>query len=542
MPALAVSFVFVTLALLLAVVRRVVDRKGIKHVRGPPSPSFLCGHEEAYVRQEEACDLEFKWMREYGYTWRTGGAFGTDVLTTVDPKAMQHIMQKSGYNYTKKTTSFHMSWLMSGPGIVSVLGKDHQRHRKIMNPAFSAAHLRTFLPLFQRVAGKLSEKWKADLMATGELNTMLNTWLSRATLDVIGEAAFDFDYNALDGGERSAISKGYKDIFKDVDYQLGKPSILFRASWDYLPVPLLKVIKYIPAHPWTRIRDLNNLYREYGRQILHEQVPVVDAEKKATSKDIMSILIKANSSENPKMRMDDEEIIAEMYTLTIAGHETTSTTLTFLLYELAKNQEYQDRMRQEIRSVRAQITARGGNQFTIEDLDSLTLTMNAIKETLRMHPIVVGLHRVAEKDDAIPLAYPVTSTTGEVLSEIPVRAGQVVFLSYAGYQRLPEVWGDDTNVWNPDRFSRLETGKQTNVGVFANLMAFSAGVRACIGWRFSLIEMQAFLAELLDNFQFDLPAEKVEIQRALAGIVMFPMVKGKESLGGAMPMRISLAQ
>ena len=57
-----------------------------------------------------------------------------------------------------------------------------------------------------------------------------------------------------------------------------------------------------------------------------------------------------------------------------------------------------------------------------------------------------------------------------------------------------------------------------------------------------LIEMQAFVAELLENFQFDLPVERMEIRRAVAGFVMFPMVKGKESLGAAMPIRISLAQ
>ena len=115
------------------------------------------------------------------------------------------------------------------------------------------------------------------------------------------------------------------------------------------------------------------------------------------------------------------------------------------------------------------------------------------QETLRFHSIVVGMSRVPEKDDVIPLSQPITSTTGEVVTEIPVRAGQVVHLSFAGYHRyaprsprptvhlsdtnthhrvysrLPEVWGEDANVWNPDRFFRIETGKQTNVGVFANL-------------------------------------------------------------------------
>ncbi|PIL34049.1 cytochrome P450 [Ganoderma sinense ZZ0214-1] len=539
-----VSGAFVALGLLLLALRRVFDRRGVEHISGPPSPSFLFGHDYAYACQEEACSLEFQWMREYGATWRTRGAFGRDVLMTVDPKAIQHIMQKSSYNYTKKMTFVHSAWLLSGPGIVTVLGKVHQRHRKIMNPAFSAAHLRTFLPLFQRIASKLSDKWKGELVATGELNALLNRWLSRATLDVIGEAAFNYDYNALDGAGRSPIAKGYEDIFKDVDYLPNKATVLFRATWDYIPAPVLKLIRYIPIHPWTRLRNLNDLFRQYGWRIIREQGPNMDTEKKSTTKDIMSILIKANSSEDPKSRLDDEEIIAEMFTLTLAGHETTSNTLSFLLYELSRHQEYQARMRTEIRGVRARITARGGNEFTIEDLESLTLTMNAIKETLRFHSIVVGMPRVPEKDDVIPLAHPISSTTGEVITEIPVRAGQVIHVSFAGYHRLPDVWGEDADVWNPDRFFRIETGKQTNVGVFSNFVSTAAGVRACIGWRFSLIEMQAFVTELVENFQFDPPAEKVEIQRAFAGFVfgMFPVVKGQADRGGAMPIRISLAQ
>ena len=97
-------------------------------------------------------------------------------------------------------------------------------------------------------------------------------------------------------------------------------------------------------------------------------------------------VVKANASEDPKTRLDDDEIIAEMFTLTLAGHETTSSTLTFLFYELARHPKYQARMREEIRNLRARVTARGGSEFTIEDLDSLTLTMNAIKVSNIMFP------------------------------------------------------------------------------------------------------------------------------------------------------------
>ena len=75
-----------------------------------------------------------------------------------------------------------------------------------------------------------------------------------------------------------------------MDYLPSKATVLFRATWDYVPGPLLKLIRYIPVHPWTRLRDLNDLFREYGRKIIREQGPNTDMEKKSTSKDIMSIL------------------------------------------------------------------------------------------------------------------------------------------------------------------------------------------------------------------------------------------------------------
>ena len=72
--------------------------------------------------------------------------------------------------------------------------------------------------------------------------------------------------------------------------------MLFRASWDYIPVPILKLIKYIPVDPFTRLRNLDNLFKEYGRQIIREQGPGVDTEKKVASKDIMSILSECYSA------------------------------------------------------------------------------------------------------------------------------------------------------------------------------------------------------------------------------------------------------
>lgn len=82
---------------------------------------------------------------------------------------------------------------------------------------------------------------------------------------------------------------------KDLDYHPNKAAVLFRASWDYIPVPILKLIKYMPVSPWPRVRSLNNLFREYGKRIIREQGSDVDTEK-VPSKDILSILSKHPNS------------------------------------------------------------------------------------------------------------------------------------------------------------------------------------------------------------------------------------------------------
>ena len=75
-----------------------------------------------------------------------------------------------------------------------------------------------------------------------------------------------------------------------MDYQPAKTVLLFRAAWDYVPVSVLSWIRYLPMNPFRRLLNLNNLFREYGKQILREQGPEVDAERKARSKDMMSLL------------------------------------------------------------------------------------------------------------------------------------------------------------------------------------------------------------------------------------------------------------
>lgn len=72
-------------------------------------------------------------------------------------------------------------------------------------------------------------------------------------------------------------------------------------------------------------------------------------------------------------------MMAQMCTLTLAGHETTANTITWFLWELAKNPHFQEELRKEVLAIRHQMTARGDTELTIDDLDSMPYLQAGMK-------------------------------------------------------------------------------------------------------------------------------------------------------------------
>ncbi|KAH9854395.1 PAH-inducible cytochrome P450 monooxygenase PC-PAH 1 [Lenzites betulinus] len=530
-------------AVLALVVRNYIAGRYLRRVRGPASPSWLMGHTELLNAQFQVGQLQREWMKEYGLVWRLKDCLNEDMLEVADPKALQYIFHKSGYHFSKGQVSRQFSREIAGPGILFAEGNDHARIRKIMNPAFTASQLRSFLPLFRGSAQKLGLKWKELLQngsAASSQTLNVTSWLARCTLDVIGEVGFDVQCGALDDS-LNPVMHAYKNMFADAIPFPSRLTLIFRHFWRYIPMPILSLVQYIPTKEHVRFRSTLKVINEFARDLIKEKTEAVLAGKNENQRDIMSILVKANGSENPKSQLSDSEMISQMATFLLAGHETTANSMTWMLYELARHPEYQSKMREEVRAIRARVAERGDSDFSVSDLDAMTYVLAGMKEVLRLHPIVYGLVRESTRDDVLPLSTPITSTTGEVMDEIPIPKGTTCAISIWAYNRLPQVWGPDADEFNPHRWIEHEKMGQTYIGVTSNLMTFSAGLQACIGWRFSIIEMQAILVELIEQFEFTIPESKPTIISFPAGLVA-PLVAEDMKAGPQMPLTISLAQ
>jgi len=436
-----------------------------------------------------------------------------------DPKALQYLLHMTGYRYPKSADRAHFNEIVVGKGLVSVQGEVHRRQRKAIAPAFNVQQLRSFLPLFNRVASTLAQKWTEVVAAdpSGQPLIDLTMWLSRATLDVIGEAGFDFQFGSLDD-IKTPLAEQYDNLFVDSTLYPAWYDLIFKETWHFFPEPLLEYVRYTPAREYRRFRSFLDYIRDFARGLIKE------SQGKGDGKDIMSMLLRANDSADPKNKMADNEVVDQISTILLAGHDTTAHTMAWFFYEAAKHPETQERIREEIAAVRARSTEA---EYSAADLDSMVYTQAALKESMRLHPIFWLLARVATMDDVIPLAFPITTKSGEQISSIPIKKGTPIDISTAAYNRLPEIWGEDADEWNPDRFLDESRTRHSNIGVFGNVMNFSSGSRACIGWRFAVLQMQITIVTLLENFEVSLPPqnERTKIYRKPSHVMM-PMAQG----------------
>ncbi|KAG1824493.1 cytochrome P450 [Suillus subaureus] len=531
---------FTALAIVYGMYRR-YTHISLADVPGPKSASFIMGNlKELY--QGQAAEADFKWQAQYGNVVRFKGSFGEDQLMISDPAALQYIFAKSAYWFPRPPDRRVLSQLINGKGIIWAEGDDHKRHRRVMLPGFGGPESKAFLLLFKNCAESMSNKWMEIIGDSKEGSVVFNipAWLSRATLDAIGEAAFDVRFSSIDNNE-SALARSYRNVMTDT---FGSPSdgeVLFQEISKYIPPQIMEYFVEKGKNPRvTRMRETGDLATSVAKQLVKDKAEMLLEGK--GSRDVFSLLVKANMDTDAKAKLTEEELFAQMRTILFAGHETTSNTVSWALLELAKRPEIQSRLRAEIWKTEAAVHARGDVNFTIADFDAMPYTTAVMKEALRFCCVVYHAHRCASQDDVIPLSQPITTRSGDVIRELPVLKGTRIVASLAAYNRNKELWGEDAHVFNPDRWLNgpAKEKKVTSIGVYSNLMTFLGGARSCIGWRFAVIEIQAFLTEIVGKFEFA-PTDKTELIRREACVVMTPTLEGEVGNGVQLPLRVSLA-
>ncbi|KAJ7160460.1 cytochrome P450 [Mycena filopes] len=474
---------FLPLLVIYVVFRR---RSTVDKIPGPPSPSWIFGHTLQLTMAKEYGDHEFEWQKSYGPVYRIKGCFGENRLMVSDPVALQYILNSHSFKVAPRLENmFH---LLYGPkSLVCANAEEHKSLRAAMNVGFTAAAVRSYQPIFEKAALKLSEELENS--GTGVLN--ICPLLGSATLSTISEAVLGQSLEEL--GDEFVLNN--LDI-NSLAATRSRGQVIADAIIGYLPSWLAHAAIHLPTPTFKIIRKSKRLAHELGTRVVREKVAAVKNGVDVDG-DVYGVLLNLDRAGESKNGVPGDIVAAQTALIMVAGQDTTASTLALGLRDLAKMPEFQENFRAEIAA------NRGSPAY-----DSMPLLNAFIKEMLRVYPTMPLDDRIAVEDATIPLGHTITTSTGEKISEIVVEKGQILNMAIASFQTLESRWGDDASQFNPNRWlngSAYKGGGGEALGPYANLLSFLGGPHSCLGWRFAVLEMQVFVCELVGKFLFALP-------------------------------------
>ncbi|KAI0357859.1 cytochrome P450 [Trametes cingulata] len=503
----------------------------LKNLPGPPSPSWLWGNLKVIHEEDNSVPQE-RWAAEYGPIITYKSFFSMDRLWTLDLRALNHILTHSA-DYQKPDGARRNLAKILGKGVLFTEGEQHRQQRRIMNPAFGPAQIRELTTIFVEKAGELRDVWDAQIPHDGSSARIdVLQGLSKMTLDVIGLAGFNYRFDSL-AGKPNELNQAFQEIFN--------PSVgfsIFMILRNFIPI-----LDIFPDERSKRVDRAQEVMRRIGTQLIQEKKAEIRRElaegknggverKDVQGRDLLTLLLKANMATDipENQRLSDEDVLAQVPTFLVAGHETTSTATTWCLYALTQAPEVQKKLREELFTLDT-------DKPTMDELNSLPYLDAVVRETLRIHAPVPTTMRVATKDDVIPVSEPFVDRYGQVQEGIRVTKRTPIIIPILALNRSKKLWGEDALEFKPERWEHPPEAVSSIPGVWGHILSFLGGPRACIGYRFSLVEMKALIFTLVRAFEFELAVPPQDIQKKTS-IVQRPLLRSAPEKGSQMPLLV----
>jgi cytochrome P450 len=369
-----------------------------------------------------------------------------------NPEAIRHVFFENAKNYQKNKLLLRLLKPALGRGLLSTIGEDWRRQRRILAPLFSAKQIQSFGAAQAWVASQAVLRLK-NVPDGSVLDVAAE--MSRLTLEVL---------------EHTLFSQGFGDDSSAFKLALGRYFETFGRHdlFDVFGLP-----DFLPRLNRLRGRADKQTFDQVLSNIVATRRALIAAGK-APPHDLLSLLLKAQDAETGR-QISDAELRDNMVTFIGAGHETTSSALTWVFYLLSQAPDWRLRVEQEIDAI-VDMT---------DPASAMPITKAVIEEAMRLYPPVPIISRVALQDD--------------VICGHKIKAGMVVTVSPYVLHRHQTLW-DSPELFNPARFLGEN---RNNINKFAYL-PFGVGQHLCVGMGFAMSEMLHLVAKLLAAYRFEL--------------------------------------
>jgi cytochrome P450 len=380
------------------------------------------------------------------------------MIFMLGPEANHFITVSNPQNFHWRESHFGDLIPLLGDGLLTTDGEYHDRARRIMMPAFHRERIATAVETMAEEAERAMAAWEpGDVINVYE-------WMRTLAMRIAMRALLGLDPDDRDRGAAAAEHFERALSFYGTDFHLR----LLRG----------------PFSPWRKMHASRRVLDE----IVFDEIATRRAQADPDRGDILGMLLAAEDEDGS--RLSDQEVRDQLMTLLFAGHDTSTSTLSFLMYELARNPHVLRRLYEE----QDRVLADGIPDYQQLERGLPELGM-ALDETLRLYPPAWIGSRRAVRDFEFG-GY-----------EVP-RGSWVHYSSWASH-RLPEVF-PEPEAFIPERFTP-ERKAALPKGAF---VPFGAGSRICIGKRFGQTEVLLVAALILRRFRLELlPGRTITVRQ-----------------------------
>ncbi|KAH9031912.1 cytochrome P450 [Lactarius pseudohatsudake] len=525
-----VAYAIVALAgaVLLSVLKHRFRQRSLLKIPGPSNPSLFWGHWRHFFNHH-AYQFHERIYRTYGKVARIYGFFGDIQLVVSDPRACNNIVIKDHLVFEQTEAVRHWHRYAFGPGLFATSGAQHRKQRKLLNPVFNVNHMRYMNPIFHGATLQLCDSLDS-LVAHGPYEINIVPWVSKLALELIGQAGLGYSFGTFEGRNDEFLSAIKQ--WGPVAHHLKVHRNLFPHVSKIFPPKILKFVGRMLSWPsLNHLMDLAEIMNVHARDIyeikkrLRESGDDATVKQIGNGKDIISLLMRANAVASEDDQLSEEEIVAQVMILTQAATATTSATLSRVLHLLSLRPDVQDKLREELRDA-----CQGNEELTHDQLISLPFLEAVCRETLRLYPPFAGVTRTALSDIVLPLSAPIRDVDGCKIHEVFVPKDTNVYIHIYNLNRDPSIWGPDVTEWKPERWLAPlpDSVRDAHIQrVYAKMMSFIGGPRACIGFKFAQLEIKVALSQMIPAFRFEPTGAEVAW---LFDTVTNPSVKGSPSV------------
>ncbi|XP_046840506.1 cholesterol 24-hydroxylase-like [Xenia sp. Carnegie-2017] len=349
--------------------------------------------------------------------------------------------------------------------------KSWQVHRHIMNPTFHRKSLRNFMKNFNNVCDRFLVRMDAIVKEQKAISMLVE--FGKATCEAISQVSFNIDTQVIEN-PNSKFPSAIRLAMEGVEDNLN----------SFLSSTLLTMFQcsFLQNEKKKRQIEAVQFVRNFASQNVEKRMDDLEKNKDVPN-DLLTSLIKDG-------RLTMDEIVDEFLTIFVAGQETTSNSLSFLLYEILNHPHIEEKILNEANEV---LGDREHMEF--EDLAKFNYFNKVMEEGLRRHPAIIAPSRILSK-------------TLEV-NGFKIPSGVGIDTSQLFFSTDPEIW-PNPEIFDPERFENVDHIRNFTTTHFP----FSIGRRDCIGRMFAKFEIKVFMVRVLRKFKFQLLPGQTERMEA----------------------------